>query len=583
MQNFASTLNDADLTVGYYLYHTGNESNKNLPLAATTAIKTAQHAGLKSLFDKAFQNEQGIFEWARNKPTEREQALVDQVGRDGFNQIIQSPHLVDSFVPNKKETSGVTSASSDNEFFAYDSLLSLCKLAEPDTLEAVTPTVIERFNTTHSVVIHGSKTLIAEQITDHKGNACYTFSAVPQKRELYSNLNLPYSIVSGDKTIFKKVNAFNLWMRDLNRKTYQGVVFDPSGRTVGHFLNMWDGFAVTAVKGVDKLVSIMWHLQHIICDGNTEHFEYLLAWMADIVQKPEQKSGVCLVLKSEARGTGKSTVSVIMERLLGQHAIRVQDSKHIFGAFNSHLANKLFVTIEEAFWGGSNKDAGKLRTLITESTMTIEAKGKDAIEIASFHRYMMCTNNCWAVPQSADERRFFILEVSEQKKQDPAYFEALYTDINSSEVIGQFFNFLQNYDLSRFNLHKAPKTAATDQQIIESLPPEAKWLQALLDEGSLEDSDFFSEAVADKKASKAAFYNSYIRYCDMLNVQGYSRLSPIAFGSYLKKVAGITNGGKIQSGNRRVNAYSIPDLVVMKEQFCQHCNVPVNVIFESNL
>lgn len=160
-----------------------------------------------------------------------------------------------------------------------------------------------------------------------------------------------------------------------------------------------------------------------------------------------------MVLKSEARGTGKSTVSLLIEKLLGQHAIRIQDGKHLLGAFNNHLANKLFVTIEEDFWSVSSKDA---------------------VEVDSYHRFMMCTNNDWAVPQTRDERRFFVLEVSEEKMQDKDYFSNLYKANNSEQAIGQLFNFLTNYNIDSYSLNKAPKTAEIDQQILESLSSEAE-------------------------------------------------------------------------------------------------------------
>lgn len=316
----------------------------------------------------------------------------------------------------------------------------------------------------------------------------------------------------------------------------------------------------------------MWHLLHVICNGNQDHFYYLLAWMAQIIQKPERKSGVCVVLKSEARGTGKSTVSVLMEKLLGQYAMRIQDSKHLLGAFNSHLANKLFVTIEEAFWSGSPKDAGKFRTLITDSTMTIEAKGKDAIEVDSYHRFLMCTNNEWAVPAHQQERRFFVLEVSDCKQQNKEYFRELYADIEEPETIGQLFSFLQHYDISPFNLHKAPMTEALQAQIMESLPSEAEWFRTVLDEGMLLDG-YMSYSLEERKPiPKRSFYSSYIAFCDDMRVN-YGRKSSKALGKYLKQTLGVvSDGGKIKqdNSNYRLNCYLTKSLEEMKSIFEQH-------------
>ncbi|MGX9418721.1 primase-helicase family protein [Vibrio sp. WJH972] len=447
----------------------------------------------------------------------------------------------------------------------YEQLKTFCETVEPRLLNDSKHQIIQTFNQTHSIVQHGAKTWVCERETDHKGNTGYTFSAVPQKRQLYANLNFVYM---NEQNQTKTANCFDLWMKDLGRNSYHGVVFDPSDKADTRFLNMWSGFEVEPISGSDKLDRIMWHLLHVVCNGNNEHFYYLLAWMAHIIQKPEKKSGICVVLKSEARGTGKSTVSVLMEKLLGQYAMRIQDSKHLLGSFNSHLANKLFVNIEEAFWSGSNKDAGKFRTLITDSTITIEAKGKDAIEVDSYHRFLMCTNNDWAVPAHQQERRFFVLEVSECKKQDRDYFQALHRDINAPEIIGQLFNFLKQYDTSPFNLNKAPMTEALQAQIMESLPSEAEWLQKVLDDGCILDGNLNYDLESSVTTPKQSFFNSYISYCDDMKVHGYERKTPKALGKYLKQTLGIVSeGGKVKSSGQRVNCYRTRPLNEMQQCF----------------
>lgn len=458
--------------------------------------------------------------------------------------------------------------SNEESPLAYDALIDLCRKAADEELDEHREQIVNTFNASHSVVKHGAKTLICEKVTDHKHNVSYEFTPEHQKRAFYANLNFTY--MAEDK--IKRANCFDLWMKDIDRKTYHGVVFDPSNKANGRFLNMWAGFTFdTVVEGDDKLDRIMWHLRNIICNGDDDHFRYLLAWMAHIVQKPEEKSGVCVVLKSEGRGTGKTTVYRILERLLGQHAMVVQDPKHLFGAFNSHLANKLFINIEEAFWSGSAKDAGKFRTLITESTVTIEAKGKDAIEVDSYHRFMMCTNNDWAVPQTKDERRFFVLEVSDEKKQDKEYFKPLNADIASDEAMGQLFHFLKNYDIEPYNLSKAPKTAATQQQIMESLPSEGVWLKSLLEEGSLSDGNMFYDLDTAQTIPKEAFFDAYIDYCDKMSVSGYDRCNKIKLGTYLKKVVGLSDGGKQSiGGGRRPNCYRTKPLEEMEMLFNEH-------------
>lgn len=498
-----------------------------------------------------------------NKEADAIENLSGRKRQPNINLVVDA---IEHLSTNTTKPTYLHVVSDEEAPIAGDALLNICRRSGEHSLGEHLEEVVRIFNSTHSVVKHGSKTLICEKAIDHKGSVNFSFSSVPQKRAFYENLRLRYK--AEDKV--KQANCFDLWMKDHDRKTYHGVVFDPSNRAGSRFLNMWVGFAVDAVEGDNKLDRILAHLRDIICCGNDEHFHYLVAWLAHIIQKPEEKSGVCVVLKSESKGTGKSTVARIISGLLGQHAMTIQDGKHLLGAFNSHLANKLFVTVEEAFWSGSGKDAGKFKTLITESTLTVEAKGQDAIEIDSYHRFMLCTNNDWAVPQTHDERRFLVLEVSNEKAKDEDYFKPLNEDIDSPEVMGQFFNYLKNFDIEPYDLRKAPKTDAIQEQIMESLPNEAIWLKSMLEDGSLTDGGMHYDLDKSQTIPKISFFDAYIAYCDKMNVQGYDRCNQIKLGKYLIKVVEVTDNGKSTINGHRVNCYKTKPLEEMNALFNAH-------------
>lgn len=459
----------------------------------------------------------------------------------------------------------VLGVSNKDNLNAHKILKDLCVQSHenPVKLDDVTDLVVESFNTSHSMVRQGAKTLVCLKTQDHKQNKVFEFSQVSQMKTFYSNLNLT---CRNGKQI-NEINLFDLWMKNVKRKDFYGVCFDPSNNTSNDFLNLWEGFNVEPLEGDDKIQKIKSHLYHVICSGNANHYGYLLAWMAHMIQKPAEKSGVMIALRSDSRGTGKSTLSVIMEKLLGEHAIRIQDPKHLLGNFNNHLANKLLVTVEEAFWSGSDKDAGKLRTMVTESTMTIEAKGRDAFEIDSYHRILMCTNNEWSVPAHKEERRFFVLDVSDIKKNDRKYFDELYAEINDSEAISQFFNYLQNYDISAFNLRKAPRTDALQTQIELSMKPHEKWLSTLLDDASFID-DIGKHHTFDKGCMipKSALYDSYIQECIELNTPSYLRLERSAFGKYVSSVLNPVTVRPNRAG-MRVMCYQFDDIEKLREAF----------------
>ncbi len=84
-----------------------------------------------------------------------------------------------------------------------------------------------------------------------------------------------------------------------------GVGFYPvPDKCPGDVFNMFEGLALEPVEG--DCSPYLDHLLHVICAGNVEAFHYLIQWMAHIIQKPDEKPAVAIVMKS-VPGTGKGT------------------------------------------------------------------------------------------------------------------------------------------------------------------------------------------------------------------------------------------------------------------------------------
>ena len=50
--------------------------------------------------------------------------------------------------------------------------------------------------------------------------------------------------------------------------------------------------------------------------------------------------------------------------------------------------------------------------------MLLERKGVDAVTVANHLRLLVTSNASWTVPASQDERRFFVLDVTNDKQQN---------------------------------------------------------------------------------------------------------------------------------------------------------------------
>ncbi len=72
---------------------------------------------------------------------------------------------------------------------------------------------------------------------------------------------------------------------------------------------------------------------------------------------------------------------------------------------------------------GDKQHLEALNAIITQPSMTIEGKGKDTVQAPSFIHLLMASNENWVVPSSLDARRFFVLDVTADKKRDREYFK----------------------------------------------------------------------------------------------------------------------------------------------------------------
>lgn len=271
--------------------------------------------------------------------------------------------------------------------------------------------------------------------------------------------------------------AADVWLKHPERRQFDRVVFDPGGRHAkGATLNLWRGFAVKPKQG--SWARLRDHVFKVICSGNQDHFDYLYGWMARLVQHPDQPGETAIVMRG-GEGTGKGTLARALLHILGQHGLTISNAKHLVGNFNGHLRDCAFLFADEAFYAGDKQHVGVLKALITEPTLTIEAKHKNAVQMPNFVHLMMASNEQWVVPAALDARRFCVFEVSEERKGDHAYFAAIAGEMQNDGYEAMLRDLL-DYDLTFYNHRDVPVTNGLQTQRGLSLgAAEAWWLDVL--------------------------------------------------------------------------------------------------------
>ena len=273
------------------------------------------------------------------------------------------------------------------------------------------------------------------------------------------------------------------WLKWGKRRSFDGIDLVPGAGPLisGNVMNLWRGFATPAAPGSwDRMKA---HIGEVLADGDGAAFEYILKWSAWAVQNPGERAESALVFRG-GKGSGKGTFAHALRRMFGAHGLHISNPKHLVGAFNAHLRNCLLLYADEAFWAGDTQGESTLKALITESTLTIEQKGVDAVQWHNRIHLIMTANADWVVPASHDERRYAVFNVSEKYMENENYFKALYTELEAGGLAAMLWD-LQHVDLKGWHPRKIIKTQALTEQKMQSMNPLQEWWEQMLQEGAI--------------------------------------------------------------------------------------------------
>ena len=364
-----------------------------------------------------------------------------------------------------------------------------------------------------------------------------------------------------------------VWMEWSERRQYDGVIFQPVGIDKPYhndrFYNMWRGFSVKPEAG--ECGRILHHLKEVTCDGNRAHFNYLMLWLAHMVQMPETKPGVAVVVKGK-KGTGKSIVTErILQRMLGEHYGQYSSSESVIGKFNSHLKNKLLIVLEEAVWAGDPTSEGKLKAMITDREGDFEQKGMDKESCRSYCRLYFNTNERRSVPATLDERRYFVLRSSSKYKDNRVYFSKLIYEIENGGVEA-FMELLKNYKVNDLDVRNPPITKALLEDVEYGMDAFNRWLYDLVSEpkhvcvNSMTGDQ--QDIVWGKSTPTAWLFNHYKQWVEDAKAArayvGYSYISSrTGFTKALKEIFGLKKSTKVGTEN----ALNLPDQFLAREMF----------------
>jgi hypothetical protein len=339
------------------------------------------------------------------------------------------------------------------------------------------PAEVVELNTKHAVVREGGRTLVLTETLDPViGRVVLSRSSFGDLRNFYRNRKV--NAGTSEKPDWKPLGDF--WLNHPQRRQFEGVTFQPGIETPGYF-NLWRGFPYPPIQGDWSLMQA--HLRTTICRNNDAHYRWLLGWMAAALQHPGRQGEICVVLRGK-QGTGKGVFARSFGSLFGQHFIHVSNLRHLVGNFNAHLHDAIVLFADEVSWIGDRQGEGVLKMLITEPYIPIEYKGRDVVMAKNHVHLLVASNGEWVVPADLDDRRFFVLDVSDERARDEPYFRAITRQMEHGGRSAMLYDLL-HLDLLGIDLRRAPTTEALQAQKRLSMTPQQRWWMDILMAGRI--------------------------------------------------------------------------------------------------
>ena len=429
------------------------------------------------------------------------------------------------------------------------------------------PGYTQMINEDHFVVNEGGKAVVFRETYDD-------FLKRPKLERMmfedFSKLhrNEWVSVIdSYGKTVQKRLG--DAWLECPHRRQYLGgIVFDPTNAARPDKYNLWRGFAVDSEHG--SWEHMRTHIWEVICSKDEVIENYVLNYLARMVQKPAEAGQVALVLKG-GEGTGKGVVCRAMVKIFGAHGFHVVHATHLVGQFNSHLRDVICLFADEAFFAGDAKHTSVLKGIITEPTLAIEAKYANTIMVPNYLHLLMASNEEWVVPAGNDARRFCVLDIASHRASDHEYFKKLYAEMEGGGLGAMLYDLL-NRDISGFNVANFPRTDALADQQMRTLKGFDKWWSDALSAGELPYSAS-QETNPVEVCDQITTGNLFDSYADFCRQDGSRRLARNTFGKKMREIATHVPRVNAHIDTRRVAGFDVGSIEQARQVFCEKMGI----------
>ena len=302
-------------------------------------------------------------------------------------------------------------------------------------------------------------------------------SSKEQMKVSYENLNdWRGNCMTGSK---QETNYLSNWFADPNMRSYDEIVFRPTNKALpANQFNSFMGFDIEQIsrryyeeeksfteEDIRDCEYILEHIRYLTDNGHATAevcYNYLLNWLAQIFQDPENKPQTAIVIRSVAKGVGKNDFTYMLGRMIGNEYYNQSDNpeRDLFGGFNDLFDKKILINLDEGDKKSTQKFYEELKAKITNDTSNIRKKFKSVNSNVRLYVNFIFTTNNDGVHIDVESRRFQLFEcVNKKRSREDERWCAIRKALRDCEGgMVLFYRKLMERDVRHFDFSKTIET-----------------------------------------------------------------------------------------------------------------------------
>ena len=263
--------------------------------------------------------------------------------------------------------------------------------------------------------------------------------------------------ITKNKTVNKTFHQ--VWSEDVDMREYREVIFHYNKLQIkSHQFHLFPGFDHLDNIPTDNMdwKPMFEHMRSLV-NYNESHFNYMLNWLAQLVQFPHILPHTTLIFISE-EGVGKDLFGDFISNTINEkYCHNTEKLELLCGKFDTVLGGKLLMIVNETNPVESRERIENIKFLTTAKQVTIEGKHKDPVKCTNYCRFMFFSNRLFAFPIEEGSRRPVLFKSSDKylkenigAQKNKEYFTQLATIYSDVRYQKAFLKFLQSRDISNF-------------------------------------------------------------------------------------------------------------------------------------